>query len=81
MARAREVATLTQQLLAELVVSREGLARELGVSYDAVYAWSTGRRSPAPASAQLLAEFAARRARRMLRLAEQLEHAARTRAS
>lgn len=53
------------------------LARELRVSYGAVYAWSVGRRRPKPEHALRLAELAERRARCLSESAKRLKRLAR----
>jgi transcriptional regulator with XRE-family HTH domain len=63
---------LVQDLLSGIAGRVEDVAEETGVSYSALYSWSTGRRRPGPQNVEKLAELADQRARRLARLAERL---------
>lgn len=54
----------------------ESLASELGVSYDTLWAWKSGRRTPTPRNLKRLAVALNERGAKLLTLAADLERAA-----
>jgi len=46
-----------QQLRQRLGMSRDALARELGVSYKTIYLWEKGKTKPSPMAQQKLEEL------------------------
>ncbi len=73
MARRAEV---VRRAVAGTVCSRRTVAADAGLSYDAVRAWSIGRREPTPENMLRLAESFERRADRLRALAAELREAA-----
>jgi len=67
---------MVRRVVEESGVSRATLARDAEVSYHAIHAWITGRRTPEPESLARLAAGLRRRAGRLEELAAELERAA-----
>lgn len=68
------IAGVIDELLDTTAGRLEDVAAEAGVSYSALYSWSTGRRRPSRENVKRLAGLAERRATRLSRLAERLKH-------
>lgn len=64
---------LVDELLETTAGRLEDVAEEAGVSYSALYSWSTGRRRPSRENLKRLAGVAAQRAERLARVAERLQ--------
>jgi transcriptional regulator with XRE-family HTH domain len=56
--------------------SLEGLAAEVGVSYETLWAWKNGRRTPSPENRLRLAEALAARGANLVALAASIEASA-----
>lgn len=56
--------------------SLEDIARDAGVTYNALYQWRTGRRNPTPENLRRLAKAVRDRSADLKRLAAELEAAA-----
>lgn len=56
--------------------SLDALAAEIGVSYDTLWAWRAGRRTPSPANMKRLAAALAERGVRLMVLADDISAAA-----
>lgn len=64
-----------QRVVSESKLSGAQLARDAGVSEDAFFSWTAGRRTPTPASIAKLAAGLERRADRLKSLARELREA------
>ena len=60
-------------LVKALCLPQAQLSEELGVPYDTVRGWSSGRAEPSPDNRAALAAFMRTHAARLLKLAEELE--------
>lgn len=67
-----EIAATIEELLALMAGNLEDVASEAGVSYSALYSWSTGRRHPSRPNLKRLAAVAGERADRLAELADGL---------
>ncbi len=68
----RHVSELVGDLLERVAGRMEDMARELGVSYSALYSWATGRRRPGRRNLKRLATLAEERAEELEELADAL---------
>jgi transcriptional regulator with XRE-family HTH domain len=68
--------TLIQRALEEGPFSIRALAEDAGISYDSLYSWARGRRTPKPENLRQVADGFDRRAERLKELAEELRKAA-----
>lgn len=66
------VSRLVGDLLEGIAGRMEDVAREAGVSYSALYSWSTGRRRPGRRNLERLATLAEQRAGQLDDLADSL---------
>ncbi len=73
LAEPQEVRMLVRTVVEESGVAQAQLARDAGISYEAIRSWVLGRRAPTPESVQQLAAGLRRRAARLQNLAAQLE--------
>lgn len=64
---------LTQRLLKLLCLPQSQLSEALGVPYDTVRGWSSGRADPTPDNRKALASFMRRHAEKLLAAADELE--------
>lgn len=62
-----------QELLKLVSISQKQLAAELGVPYDTVRGWSSGRADPTPENREKLVAFVREHAGRLKEAAEELE--------
>ena len=60
------------QALERAAASVDEIAREIGVTYNTLYAWRTGRRTPTPENLARLADALERRGSELAKLADQL---------
>ena len=60
-------------LVRALCLPQAQLSEELGVPYDTVRGWSSGRADPSPENRAALASFMRTHAARLVKLAEELE--------
>ena len=63
------------QALQRSATSLQSLADEVGVSYDSLRAWATGRRNPSPENLARLADALERRGGELSELAQKLREA------
>ena len=64
---------ITQRVMKLLVVPFQEIANSLGVGYDTVKGWSSGRADPSPENRKALAAFMRKHAQRLVAAAEELE--------
>jgi transcriptional regulator with XRE-family HTH domain len=67
-----DAATLLRRALSEGPFSMRTVAEETGISYDSLYSWSRGRRTPKPEHLRQVAEEFDRRAELLRKLADEL---------
>jgi transcriptional regulator with XRE-family HTH domain len=67
---------MIEQALEASTGGLEALAAEVGVSYETLWAWRNGRRTPSPENRLRLAEALARRGANLLELAAKIEASA-----
>lgn len=65
-----------QRALEQGPFSLRGLAEDAGISYDSLYSWARGRRTPKPENLRQVADEFERRADRLRELAKELRNAA-----
>lgn len=56
---------LIQRVLSDGPFSMQEIARETGLSYDALRSWATGRRTPQPENLEKLASYLDRHGKRL----------------
>lgn len=66
---------MIDQALESAAASMEEIAEEIGVTYNTLYAWRTGRRTPTAENRAALADALGRRGGELTRLAEELREA------
>ena len=64
---------ITQRVMKLLFVPFQEIANSLGVGYDTVKGWSSGRADPSPENRQALAKFMRQHAKKLVAAAEELE--------
>ena len=62
-----------EQIVRLLHMPFAAIAKEVGVGYDTVKGWSSGRAEPSPDNRAALAAFMRTHAARLVKLAEELE--------
>ena len=64
---------LTQRVMKLLFVPFQEIATSLGVGYDTVKGWSSGRADPSPDNRKALAAFMRAHAKKLMEAAEELD--------
>ena len=64
---------VAQRIMKLLFVPLQEIANSLGVGYDTVKGWSSGRADPSPENGKALAKFMRQHAKKLLAAADELE--------